>query len=111
MEVANGRGYPADPVLRIGKTGTLDRELIRVIEAERYLFVTNNRQDFLKLHGELSIHEGLIVIVPSVRRDEQIRLFALALDWLDQSADLVNQVMEIDATGGIAVRPLAAPGL
>ncbi len=82
-----------------------------MIEAGSYLFVTNNRQDFLKLHGELSIHEGLIVIIPSVRKNEQVRLFALALDWLDQSVDLVNQVMEIDAGGGIAVRPLAAPGL
>ena len=106
VEVADSRGYPADHVFRIGKAGTLDRNLIRVIEAESYLFVTNNRQDFLKLHGDLSIHE-----VPSVRRDEQVRLFALALDWLDQSSDLVNQVMEIDAAGGIAVHPLAAPGL
>jgi len=45
VEVANSRGYPADHVFRIGKAGTLDRDLVRVIEAESYLFVTNNRQD------------------------------------------------------------------
>lgn len=58
VEVANDRGYPADHVFRIGKAGALDRDLVRVIEAESYLFVTNNRQDFLKLHGELSIHRA-----------------------------------------------------
>ncbi len=88
-----------------------DRDLVPVIEAGSYVFVTNNRQDFLNLHGAMPLHAGLVIILPSVRRDEQARLFNLALDRLDQLGDLVNQVLEVDAAGAVTVRLLAAPGL
>ena len=111
VQVAVGRGYPADFVPHIGKAGMSDRDLVPVIEAGGYVFATNNGQDFLALYGAMPLHAGLVIILPSVRRAEQVRLFNLALDRLDQLDDLINQVMEIDASGAVIVRPLAAPGL
>ena len=108
VQVAADRGHPAEFVPHIGKAGMTDRDLTTVIEQGDYLFVTNNRLDFLVLHGGMAVHNGLIVIIPNVGRGEQIRLFGLALDRLSTLPDLVNQVMEIDAGGGIVVRPLAA---
>ncbi len=94
----------------VGKSGMKDWHLVAVIEQGSYLFVTNNRQDFLGLHGAMPIHEGLMVIIPSVNRAEQVRLFSLALDRLEKLADLANRVMEVDAKGGITVRPPASTG-
>ena len=85
-----------------------DRDLTAVVEQGDYLVVTSNRLDFLALHGGMTVHNGLIAIIPNARRGEQVRLFGLALDRLSTLPDLVNQVMEIDAEGGIVVRPLAA---
>lgn len=110
VQVAVQRGYQADFVPHVGKSGMKDWHLVAVIEQGSYLFVTNNRQDFLGLHGAMPIHEGLMVIIPSVNRAEQVRLFSLALDRLETLADLVNQVMEVDAKGGITIRPLASTG-
>ncbi len=70
--------------------------------------MTNNRIDFRMLHAAEELHDGLIVIVPNVYRDEQLRLFALVIDHLDLLPDLVNKVLEIDAGGNIVVETLAA---
>ena len=51
-----------------------------------------------------------VVVAAIVGRADVIVTFNLALDRLDQLGDLVNQVMEVDASGTVTVRPLAAPG-
>jgi Domain of unknown function (DUF5615) len=107
VQVAADRDYSAEFVPHIGKAGMTDRDLTVVIEQGDYLFVTNNRLDFLALHGCMTVHNGLIVIIPNARRGEQVRLFGLALNRLSTLPDLANQVMEIDAGGEIALRPLA----
>jgi hypothetical protein len=38
-----------------------------------YAFVTNNRSDFLALHGREPLHAGVIIIVPSVAPDLSAR--------------------------------------
>jgi hypothetical protein len=47
VQVAVQRGYQADFVPHVGKSGMKDWHLVAVIEQGSYLFVTNNRQDFL----------------------------------------------------------------
>ena len=69
-----------------------------------YAFVTNNRKDFLREYARLSAHDGLIVLVPMVERDEQIRLFGLVLDRIQALPDTVNKLVEIFSDGEIRVR-------
>jgi hypothetical protein len=45
-----------------------------------YTFVTNNRSDFLALHGREPLPAGVIIIVPSVTPVCQRELFSAALD-------------------------------
>lgn len=107
VAVARTHGHRADHVSHIGWSGMRDSSLMSKIESGDYLFVTNNRLDFLALHGKTELHEGLIVIVPNVARAQQIRLFGLALNTLASLPDLVNQVLEVGIEGSVSVRPLA----
>lgn len=47
--LARDRAYLADHVTHLGLSGRKDWNLIPVIGADDYLFVTNNRSDFLRL--------------------------------------------------------------
>ena len=49
-----------------------------------------------------SLHAGLVVIIPSVSRIEQQRLFGAALDELTQFGELINHVLEVDIEGSEA---------
>ncbi len=107
--IARGRGHIADHVTWLGQSGRKDWNLMPVVQAENSLFVTNNRADFLKLHGREELPAGLVVILPNVSRHPQMRLFALALDHLETLPDFINQVMLVAADGTLSVRPHAAP--
>ena len=69
-----------------------------------YAFVTNNRRDFLRAYARLSAHDGLIILVPMVERDEQIRLFGLVLDCILSLPDTVNKLVEVFSDGEVRVR-------
>lgn len=72
---------------------------MQVIREQEYTFVTNNRSDFLDLHGKESLHAGVIVIVPNVIPSEQSELFAAALKHIG-TRDLTNTVVEVQFVGG-----------
>jgi len=55
--------------------------------------VTNNRSDFLALHGREPLHAGVIIIVPSVTPVCQRELFSAALKHIG-ARDLTNAVVE-----------------
>jgi hypothetical protein len=61
--------------------------------------VTNNASDFRKLYATQSLHTGLVIIIPSVNRVEQQRLFHGALDELSRFGELINRVLEVDIAG------------
>lgn len=67
--------------------------MMRVIREQEYTFVTNNRSDFLALHGKEPLHAGVIVIVPNVV-PSQPELFAAALKHIG-TRDLTNTVVEV----------------
>jgi hypothetical protein len=69
-----------------------------------YAFVTNNRRDFLREYAQLSAHEGLIIVVPMVDRDEQIRLFGLVLDRVQSLPHTMNMLIEVFSDGEVRVR-------
>ncbi len=108
LAVAKERGIHADHVVWLGKSGTQDWNLVPFALDHDYAFVTNNRRDFLRQYARLSAHDGLIILVPMVERDAQIRLFGLVLDHIQSLPDTVNKLVEIFSDGEIRVRDWSA---
>jgi Domain of unknown function (DUF5615) len=75
-----------------------DWQLMQVIREQEYTFVTNNRSDFLDLHGKEPLHAGVIVIVPNVIPLKQRELFAAALKHIG-ARELTNTVVEVRFVG------------
>ena len=98
VTVAHSAGHSAGHVSHRGLGGLKDWQLMRVIREEEYTFVTNNRSDFLDLHGKEPLHAGVIVIVPNVIPTEQRGLFAAALKHIG-TRDLTNTVVEVRFVG------------
>jgi hypothetical protein len=109
--VAKRRGHDSFHVVRINREGYPDRDLAALIAERNYVFVTNNRRDFLRLYASMEIHNGLIVIVPNAGRAEQIRLFELALDAAERQESLVNLLIEVHADRTVEVRNWAMDDL
>ena len=98
VELAHAAGHVADHVNYRGLGSSKDWELMAVIREHDYTFVTNNRSDFLALHGREPLHAGVIIIVPSVTPARQRELFAAALEHIG-SRDLTNAVVEVKYAG------------
>ena len=64
------------------------------IGRQEYTFVTNNRSDFLVLHGREPLHAGVIIVIPSVTPVRQRELFSAALKHIG-ARDLTNTVVEV----------------
>ncbi len=69
---------------------------------EDLCLVTNNWMDFEPMLERLELHSGAIVILPNVRRERQMELFAAALAAIqehDPPLDMINTVLQVDAEG------------
>lgn len=105
VAIAKTRGHYADHVSHLGKIGWQDWNLVPFALANDYIVVTNNRADFLKRYAKIGVHSGLVIIVPSVKRADQARLFEKALDTvLSLHDDLVNRVVEVLIDDSVHVR-------
>jgi hypothetical protein len=102
--------HDATHVVWIGAEGIQDCNLVALIARGDFVFVTNDRGDFLRLFAELEVHNGLIILVPNVARADQIRLFNLALDAAERLESLINQVIEVHADGTVELRGWPAAG-
>jgi len=103
---AHALGYLESTHVRwIGKTGAKDWELLPVILAGDWTFVTKNSVDFRGPaaapgskgeYAKAAIHAGLICLNGPVGMDldMQLELFEAALDSLAENDDLINQVLE-----------------
>jgi len=109
IELAHQAGHVADHVNYLGLGGSKDWQLMAVIRQQEYTFVTNNRSDFLTLHGQESLHAGVIIIVPNITPTHQRVLFSAALEHIG-TRDLTNAVVEIKYAGNrIACSEYALP--
>lgn len=88
-------GFDAYHVVHRGLAGAKDHDLRRRLVEEEAVLVTNNGEDFLELYESEDLHPGLIIIVPSVRAEDQKKLFQAALKAIGKRGDLVNRVMEV----------------
>jgi predicted nuclease of predicted toxin-antitoxin system len=93
VEVAHAAGHLADHVNCLGLGSSKDWQLMATIRAQDYTLVTNNRSDFLVLHGQEPLHAGVVIIVPNVTPVRQRELFAAALKHIG-ARDLTNTVVE-----------------
>jgi predicted nuclease of predicted toxin-antitoxin system len=98
VEIAHAAGHVADHVNYLSLGSSKDWQLMATIRAKDYTFVTNNRSDFLALHGHEPLHPGVIIIVPSVAPLQQRELFCAALGHIG-TRDLTNTVVEVEYVG------------
>ena len=109
VEVAHAAGHVADHVNYLGLGSSKDWQLMAVIRKQDYTFVTNNRSDFLVLHGQEPLHAGVIIIVPNVTPVSQRELLSAALEHIG-TRDLTNTVVEVKYAGNqIACSEYALP--
>jgi Domain of unknown function (DUF5615) len=94
VTVAHSAGHIADHVNYRGLSGFEDWQLMPVIRQEEYVFVTNNRADFLDLYSKEFMHVGLIVFIPSIGPALQHQFFIAALEHIG-TRDLTNTVVEV----------------
>src|SRR4051812_17044606 len=100
---ANERGFEAYHVAHRGWEGLKDGQLLKHLIDEELILVTNNRDDFVALVADVELHPGLVVILDNVRRDDQVRLFAAALDVIGAMTSLINKVAEVAKSGLVDV--------
>ena len=101
VAVAHNAGYICEHVNFLGLGGCKDWQLMAKIRTEEYTFVTNNRMHFTVLYGQEELHAGLVIIIRNVTPSRQRELFRAALSHIGDR-DLINAVLEVDVTGGVA---------
>lgn len=119
---AQQKGFVCSHVNHLGRTGTKDWELKRVILDGDWTFVTNNSIDFrgpveapgsYGQYEDVRLHAGLVCIdAPfGLNLNLQRQIFGLILDELVKSGDLTNQVLQVDVKrdGRVELARIALP--
>ena len=110
-DAAHRRGFEATHVVHLGLREWKDWNILEVIERNGWILVTNNAVEFRSRYRRIELHPGVIFLVPSVRRRQQLLLFEAALGELAINPDLINQALDITFSekGRIAVRRYSLP--
>ena len=97
--VAEGSGFEAHHVVYLGMQGWKDHDVLDRVKERDYTFVTNNAVDFRRLYAGVSLHAGLIILVPSVVPAMQREMFQAVLHVIGDTT-VVNTVVEVDIEAG-----------
>jgi predicted nuclease of predicted toxin-antitoxin system len=108
-EVAYRRGFEATHVVHLGLTEWMDWSILEVVRKQGWVFVTNNAVEFRSRYRAIEIHPGVIFLLPSVRRAQQLLLFDAALAEIGGAPDLTNQALDIGENAEIVIRRCALP--
>jgi predicted nuclease of predicted toxin-antitoxin system len=100
VEVAVEGGHEATHVTYRGLSGVQDWNLMAPIRAGAFTFVTNNAKDFRRLYAREDVHAGLVILIPNAPPAEQRELFDAALDDLELTPGLFNEVLEVGIVEG-----------
>lgn len=111
VAAAHQRGYVAMHVNHLGLQTEKDWCLLKVIESDDWILVTNNAIEFRGRYRRIEIHPGVVFLIPSVRGLDQVRLFEAALDHVQKMPDLVNRAIDVifDQTGKIVITAYDLP--
>ena len=83
---------------------------MEVVRAEDWTLVTNNVVEFRARFAREMLHAGIVLLLPNVRREQQMALFADVLADIKGDPDIVNLALEVDFIGDeIVVRRYALP--
>jgi predicted nuclease of predicted toxin-antitoxin system len=99
VAIAGECGHEAQHVARVGRAGWKDWNVVRYASEGDFILVTNNASDFRQLYAAQPLHAGLVILIPTVSRAVQGRLFKAALDELRTIGEPVNRVLEVDLDG------------
>ncbi len=99
VDVAQERNHEAYHVVYLGMQGWKDHDVLRRAEERDYTLVTNNAVDFRRLYAQVSIHAGLIIVIPNVVPALQRELLRAVLDHVGESG-LINTVIEVGIEDG-----------
>jgi predicted nuclease of predicted toxin-antitoxin system len=97
--LAHRRGFEATHVVHLGLRGWRDWNILEVIRRERWVLVTNNAIEFRSRYRSVTGHPGVVFLVPSVTREEQLELFAAALNECTVRPDLTDHALDVDFSG------------
>jgi predicted nuclease of predicted toxin-antitoxin system len=97
-------GIEAYHVAHVGRAASKDWEVVAYALARDMVLVTNNASDFRRLYAAQQLHPGLVILVPNVGREMQLRLFRAALVRLRDLGELVNRALEINADGDALIQ-------
>lgn len=103
VAVANSLGFQATHVRHLGRLGASDRALAILAVDSDTILVTNNAKDYRRIYKQFELHPGLVVILPSLRRAQQLLLFPVVVERLKTLRDCVNLLIDIDAEGHVRV--------
>jgi uncharacterized protein with PIN domain len=90
-QVARGLGLDVVSVHEIDRLGLGDEDQLRFSASERRIFISRNRQDFIRLGliffetGEP--HEGILIVPRSLPNDRPERIAHALMRWQDQPGD------------------------
>ena len=97
--IAHEFGHFGFSVNDLKRDGESDEALAILAQDRDYVIVTNNRIDFVRIYKRFELHAGLVVILPSVEKETQCRLFASILRRLGDEGDIINKLVEVDVDG------------
>jgi predicted nuclease of predicted toxin-antitoxin system len=109
-QAAHVRGYEATHINHYGLRQSKDWDILKIVSEEDWTLVTNNAFEFRGRYQRLEMHPGVVFLLPTVSRLQQIELFAAALDVISQAPDLVNTALDVTYAGNdIQVNRYALP--
>jgi predicted nuclease of predicted toxin-antitoxin system len=109
--IAHEFGFEAYHVAHFGLAGAPDHAVFAKVCERGFIFVTNNRDDFVELIEKVDLHAGLIVFMSQARRDVQKVMFRAALLHVRKIGDLINRVLEVEQSCEIRVYELPTPSI
>jgi predicted nuclease of predicted toxin-antitoxin system len=92
-------GHEAYHIAHLGLASSTDPRVVFHALTDDLIFVTNNAVHFRSLYSRRDLHPGLLIIIPSVERETQIRLFRALLNKVVEIGEPVNLVIEADLDG------------
>jgi predicted nuclease of predicted toxin-antitoxin system len=99
VPLAEASGHEAYHLAHLGRTGSEDWQIVEFALTRDMVLVTNNASDFRRLYAVSELHPGLVILVPNVARETQLRLFRAALARLRVIGELVNKALEVHFRG------------
>jgi predicted nuclease of predicted toxin-antitoxin system len=95
IQPARARGFEAMHVNHLGLRTNTDWDLLKVIAKQDWVLVTNNAIEFRGRYRAIELHPGVVFLVTAVRREEQIRLYKAALDYIGTDGDMANRAIDV----------------